>query len=153
MGKFSEATNRTPPTSSLTFKNDDVYVGISSYLKEKNQYGLFANRNFDKGEIIQEYIGKHITKEESDNKKKSTMYMFEVKKYKKIIKVIDGANKKTSSATRYANTVLKIDDPMKNSDFVQYDERIYLKASRKIKRFEEIITYYGENTQNIINAK
>jgi hypothetical protein len=35
MGKFSEATNRTPPTSSLTFKNDDVYVGISSYLKEK----------------------------------------------------------------------------------------------------------------------
>jgi hypothetical protein len=114
---------------------------------------LFANRNFDKGEIIQEYIGKHITKEESDNKKKSTMYMFEVKKYKKIIKVIDGANKKTSSAARYANTVLKIDDPMKNSDFVQYDERIYLKASRKIKRFEEIITYYGENTQNIINAK
>jgi SET domain-containing protein len=153
MGKFSEASKRTPSTSSPTFENDDVYVAESSYLKEKNQCGLFANRNFGVGDIIQEYIGKHITKEESDNKKKSTMYMFEVKVNGKIDKVIDGAKAGTSSAARYANTVLKNDDPMKNSDFVQYRGRIYLKAVKEIQKSKEIITYYGKNTHDIINAK
>jgi hypothetical protein len=153
MGKFKEASNRTPSTSSPTFENDDVYVGISTYLKEKDQHGLFANRDFDENEIIQEYIGKNITNEESNNKKKSTMYMFEVKVNGRVDKVIDGALARTSSAARYANTVLDFDDPERNSTFVQYNERIYLKASRKIKRFQEIITYYGKNTQNVINAK
>jgi SET domain-containing protein len=155
MGKFSDASKRTPSHSSPTFENDDVYVAESSYVKEKHQrcLGLFANRNFDEGEIIQEYIGKHITKEESDNKTKSTMYMFEVKVNGRVDKIIDGANARTTSAARYANTVLKNDDPMKNSDFVQYRGRIYLKAVKKILKSQEIITYYGKNTQDIINAK
>jgi len=42
-------------------------------LKENDQYGLFANRDFDENEIIQEYIGKNITNEESNNKKKNQL--------------------------------------------------------------------------------
>jgi len=47
------------------------------------------------------------------------MYMFEVKVNGEIIKVIDGALARTSSAARYANTVLEFDDPERNSTFVQ----------------------------------
>jgi hypothetical protein len=79
--------------------------------------------------------------------------MFEVKVKGKIIKVIDGASASTTSAARYANTVLEFDDPNRNSEFVQYNSRIYLKASKKIKRNQEIMTYYGDKTSGVINAK
>ena len=84
MGKFSEASRRTPKTSSKGFSNDDVYVSKSGYLDTCNAkgYGLYANRSFLKGDVIQEYRGKRISKQQSDKKLNNTQYMFAVKKKK-----------------------------------------------------------------------
>lgn len=144
---------RTPKTSSKTFVNDDVYVSKSKFLDSCNAkgFGLYANRMYRNGDVIQEYKGKVISKKQSEEKMKNNQYMFEVKQNNKtILFVIDAAVAKTSSALRYVNSVLDCNDKRRNTEFVQYDKRIYLVAIKKIRKNDEFVSYYGENTDKII---
>ena len=154
MGKFSEASKRTPKTSSSSFSNDDVYVSQSAYLKscKVNGSGLYANRSYDKGDVIQEYRGKIISVDQSNEKSRNKQYMFNVKHNHKTLFVIDAAVARTSSASRYVNSVSSFTDNDRNTEFVQYKQRIYLVASKKIAKHDELISFYGENTDKIICA-
>lgn len=152
MGKFRDASMRTPKTSSKTFVNNDVYVSKSNFLQSCNVIGsgLYANRLYCAGDVIQEYKGKKISKKQSDEKMKNNQYMFEVKRNKTILFVIDAAVAKTSSALRYVNSVIDCNDKRRNTEFVQYDTKIYLVATKKIRKNDEFVSYYGENTDKII---
>ena len=152
MGKFSEASIRTPKSSSNSFSNNDVYVSLSTYLStcKVKGFGLYANRSYNKGDVIQEYKGKQISVEHSNQKSRNKQYMFNVKQNNKIIFVIDAAVARTSSAARYVNSVTDFTDNDRNTEFVQYKQRIYLVATKRISKKDELISYYGEHTDQVI---
>ena len=154
MGKFSEASKRTLKTSSNSFSNNDVYVSQSVYLQscEVRGWGLYANRLYNKGDVIQEYIGKIISLEQSNAKTRNKQYMFNVRKNHKISFVIDAAVASKSSAARYVNSVTSFTDNDRNTEFVQYNQRIYLVAAKQIVKHRELISFYGEDTDKIICA-
>jgi hypothetical protein len=62
---------------------------------------------------------------------------------------IDGKDKSVSSIARYANAADTLEQV--NAEFVQFGERVFLVATRKIEANEEIITWYGEDTE-VINS-
>lgn len=153
MGKFREASIRTPKTSSNSFSNNDVYVSQSVYLKsvcKVKGFGLYANRSYKKGDVIQEYKGKQISVEQSNEKSRNKQYMFNVKHNHKLLFVIDAAVARTSSAARYVNSVTDFTDNDRNTEFIQYKQRIYLVATKRIAKNDEFISYYGEHTDKII---
>jgi hypothetical protein len=152
MGYFSEASKRTPKRSSKTFRNDDVYVAKSKLLNN-TELGLFANRDYDAGDIIQEYKGKNISDEDAENKTRNRKYMFEVRRRGNVVHVIDAANSHTSSAVRFVNTSLKRHNKQQNSEFKQYALRIYLVATKQIPKHTEFVAYYGDNTFGVLNEK
>jgi hypothetical protein len=152
MGKFYEASERTPHFSSISFKNNDVFVDISKFLHHQG-IGLYASRSYNRKDVIQEYVGTNITDEQAESKRKGRKYMCDVKVGRTVLHVIDGSNSKKASAVRYANSVLHWGDRKRNSELVQYKHKIYLVATSKIKRNSEIITFYGEDTELVINEK
>ncbi len=154
MGKYEEASLRTLVGVSSQHIDDDVYVHPSKYLlklgiTDKNN-GLYANRTFQAGDVIIEYIGKQISLEKSNTKSRAKQYMFEVRKNGKVAFVIDAANNKFSSAAKFANTVI-YDNEGQNAEFKQYKQRIYLVALKRIRANTEILTWYGHNTHGVIN--
>lgn len=155
MGKFSEASSRTPSYSSSTFRNGDVYVAPSVYLKN-NGFGLYANRDYEEKDIIQEYKGVRLTNrqalamEADQENTQAKNYLFEVNNGQKVNHVIDGSDERKTSAVRFANSTKTWKNKSRNAEFVQYKKKVYLVASRPIKQHSEIITYYGEYTKKII---
>jgi SET domain-containing protein len=135
-----------------------VYVSVSKYLKERcgsaadgnMAYGLYASRQYLKGDVIQEYKGRIISEKESNEKRRNIEYMFDVRQGRKILFVIDAGDPKNSSAARYANSVLDFHDKDRNAEYVQHDRKIYLVASKRVRPNEELLSFYGENTENII---
>lgn len=155
MGKFYDASSRTPSYSSTTFKNRDVYVAPSAYLKNIG-YGLYANRDYGERDIIQEYKGGRLTHrqalemEADQENTQAKNYLFEVNNGQKVNHVIDGSDERKTSAVRFANSTKTWKNKSRNAEFVQYKKRVYMIASRPIKQHSEIITYYGEHTTDII---
>jgi SET domain-containing protein len=94
--------------------------------------GLFAGENIKKGEIIIEYIGNILNKEEAD-KKVNAQYLFEITRNK----TIDGSPR--WNIARYANHSC---DGNAESDIKQ--GRVFVKAAENIKEGEEIVYDYGE---------
>lgn len=94
--------------------------------------GLFAGEDIKKGELIIEYIGNILTKEEAD-KKTSSQYLFEVSRNK----TIDGTPR--WNIARYANHSC---DGNAESDVTK--GRVFVKAIKNIKEGEEIVYDYGE---------
>ena len=78
--------------------------------------------------------------------------MFNVRKNHKISFVIDAAVASKSSAARYVNSVTSFTDNDRNTEFVQYNQRIYLVAAKQIVKHRELISFYGEDTDKIICA-
>ena len=151
--KYSDASVRTSKKSSPTFRNDDVYVSKSNFLKKNgvDGYGLYASRPYYTGDVIQEYTGIKISLEEATNKKTHKNYFFEIKANGKIVCIIDAANASRSSPARYVNTIRYAhEERYRNTTFVQYQQKIYLVAIKPIKRDSELIAYYGKFTENII---
>jgi len=153
MGVYKEASERTVVGVSKRHVDDFVFVSESMFLKGKGLKGyvLFANKTFEKGRIIIEYVGKLLTDRQAETKKRYKQYMFDVKSNGKVIFVIDGANSKYASAAKFVNTTEIFFDKHRNAEFVQYNQKIYLKASSKIKEGDEIIAFYGPDTHKIIN--
>lgn len=120
--KFSPNTKKLPDHH---FKAVKVKRGLAGL-------GLFAGEDIKKGEIIIEYIGNILTKEEAD-KKTSSQYLFEVSRNK----TIDGTPR--WNIARYANHSC---DGNAESDVTK--GRVFVKAIRNIKEGDEIVYDYGE---------
>ena len=152
--KFKAASLRTPNRSSPSFKNSDVYVQVSHFLRDIGirGYGLYASRDYAIGDVIQEYTGKLVSLEECKKKRTHRNYFFEVRgKRKNVTHVIDGANTSYSGPARYVNSIrYEEEQALQNTKFVQQDKKIYLMAIRPIRRNEELISYYGKHTEAII---
>ncbi len=95
--------------------------------------GLFANKDFKRGDFIIEYTGEHITHEESD--RRGGRYLFILNK--KI--VVDG--KKHHNKGRYINHSCK---PNAEAETDDEEEKIRILAKRAIKKGEEIAYDYGK---------
>jgi len=94
--------------------------------------GLFALEDISKGELIIEYIGNILNKEESDAAK-ANMYLFEVNRNK----TIDGSVR--WNMARYINHSCD-----GNAESEIRKGRVYVKAIKDIKEGEEISYDYGE---------
>jgi SET domain-containing protein len=118
----------SPNTKSLPdhhFKKVKVKRGLSGL-------GLFAGEDIRKGELIIEYIGDILTKEEAD-KVTNCQYLFEVSRNR----TINGSPR--WNIARYANHSC---DGNAESDIKK--GRVFVKATKNIKEGEEIVYDYGE---------
>lgn len=94
--------------------------------------GLIAGENIKKGEMIIEYIGNILNKEEAD-KKVTSQYLFEINRNK----TIDGTPRWNTA--RYANHSC-----MPNAESDIKKGRVFVTAIKNIKEGEEIVYDYGE---------
>ncbi len=113
------------------FKNVKVKRGLSGL-------GLFAGEAIKKGEIIIEYVGNILTKEEAD-KIKTNQYLFEVSRNR----TIDGRDR--GNIARYANHAC---GGSENAESDVKKGRVFIKAIKNIKEGEEITYDYGEEFFN-----
>jgi spore maturation protein CgeB len=100
--------------------------------------GLFAGEDIKKGELIIEYIGNILTKEEVDNVK-SNQYLFEVTRNK----TIDGSVR--WNIARYCNHAC---EEAANAESEIKKGRVFVKAIKDIKEGDEIVYDYGEEFVN-----
>ncbi len=94
--------------------------------------GLFAGETIKKGELVIEYIGNILNKEEADAIK-GGMYLFEVTRNK----TIDGSVR--WNIARYCNHSCD-----GNAESEIKKGRVFIKATKTIKEGEEIVYDYGE---------
>jgi hypothetical protein len=100
--------------------------------------GLFAGENIKKGELIIEYIGDILNKEEAD-KKITSQYLFEITRNK----TIDGSPR--WNIARYCNHAC---EEAANAESEIKKGRIFVKAIKDIKEGDEIVYDYGEEFVN-----
>lgn len=100
--------------------------------------GLFAGENIKKGELIIEYIGNILNKEEAD-KKTTSQYLFEITRNK----TIDGSPR--WNIARYCNHAC---DEAANAESEIKRGRVFVKAIKDIKEGDEICYDYGEEFVN-----
>jgi SET domain-containing protein len=119
-------------------------VAPSKFLKKLriNGNGLYANRNYKAGDVVIEYIGRTITDKEAESKSRFSQCMFDVKVNGKVIHVIDSANNKYSSAAKFVNSSSSWHSRQRNAEFKQYNQSVYLVATKGIRAGTEIISYY-----------
>ncbi len=100
--------------------------------------GLFAGEDIKKGEMIIEYIGNILTKEEAD-KITTNQYLFEVGRNK----TIDGSVR--WNIARYCNHAC---EEAGNAESDVKKGRVIIKAIKNIKEGDEILYDYGEEFVN-----
>lgn len=108
---------------------------------EKKPLGLWTMVKIKKNSYIGEYKGE-------ETKYRKSNYIFKISNKKDTY--IDAKKLKHGSFLRYVNASLNYNDI--NAIYVQYKQRIYLKAIKDIKPRREIITYYGKHTKDIIES-
>lgn len=96
--------------------------------------GLYADEDIKKGRLIIEYTGDRISSKEAE--RRGGRYLFAVTKRL----VIDGKKKKNTA--RYINHACK---PNAEAEHETTENRIYIRAIKKIKKGEEITYDYGED--------
>ncbi len=96
--------------------------------------GLFAGEDIKKGELIIEYIGEILNKEQAD-KKASSQYLFEVTRNK----TIDGTPR--WNIARYCNHAC---EEAANAESEIKRGRVFIQAIKNIKEGDEIVYDYGE---------
>jgi len=95
--------------------------------------GLFAAETISKGQLIIEYTGERI--DDAESERRGGRYLFEVKKNL----VIDGSH--PSHTARYINHAC---NPNAEAEHEVTEDRVYIRALRKIRPGEEITIDYGE---------
>ncbi len=100
--------------------------------------GLFAGEDIKKGEMIIEYIGNILNKEEAE-KINTNQYLFEVNRNK----TIDGSVR--WNMARYCNHAC---EEAGNAESDIKKGRVFIKAIKHIKEGEEILYDYGEEFVN-----
>ncbi len=96
--------------------------------------GLFACEDIKKGELIIEYIGEILNKEQAD-KKATSQYLFEVTRNR----TIDGTPR--WNIARYCNHAC---EEAANAESEIKKGRVFIRAIRNIKEGDEIVYDYGE---------
>lgn len=96
--------------------------------------GLFAGEDIKKGELIIEYIGEILNKEQAD-KKATSQYLFEVSRNK----TIDGTPR--WNIARYCNHAC---EEAANAESEIKKGRVFIRAIKKINEGDEIVYDYGE---------
>ena len=100
--------------------------------------GLFAGEDIKKGELVIEYIGNILNKEEAD-KITTGQYLFEINRNK----TIDGSVR--WNIARYCNHAC---EEAGNAESEIKKGRVFIKAIKNIKEGEEIVYDYGEEFVN-----
>lgn len=95
--------------------------------------GLFAGEDIPKEQLIIEYTGDRISEDEAN--RRGGKYLFQVTPDL----VIDGKAHKNTA--RYINHACK---PNAEAEHDEADNRIYIRAAKKIKAGEEITYHYGK---------
>lgn len=113
------------------FKNVKVKRGLAGL-------GLFAGEDIKKGELIIEYIGNILNKEEAENVS-TNQYLFEVTRNK----TIDGSVR--WNIARYCNHAC---EEAGNAESDIKKGRVFIKAIKNIKEGDEIVYDYGEEFVN-----
>lgn len=127
---------------SFFMKNNDFEVKKSQIPGAGK--GLFAKRDFKKGERILEYLGEEITEKEADRRADEHDqygYLFFISKNK----CIDAYNNPEALA-RYANDakgLTKIKGLNNNCCYDIYKRSGWIKAEKNIKSGDEILVSYG----------
>jgi len=111
-----------------TMKNENVQTK-----KSQSGMGLFAARDFKKGEIIIEYTGEKITEEEAN--RRGGRYLFELNDEW----TIDGKGR--ANLARYINHGCK---PNCYPELDDEEEHIFIYAKKNIKVGEELTYNYGK---------
>lgn len=112
---------------------DDTYRPRVQVKKSTTGLGLFAGEVIQKDQLIIEYTGERITHTEAD--KRGGKYLFTVTN--KVI--IDG--KERGNTARYINHACS---PNAEAEHDESDDRIYIRARKKILPGEEITYHYGK---------
>jgi uncharacterized protein len=95
--------------------------------------GLFANRDFKKGDAVIEYTGKTISEEEAQ--RRGGKYLFELNdKW-----TIDGTTR--TNTARYINHSCK---PNCFPELTENEKRVFIMAKKNIKCGEELTYNYGK---------
>ncbi len=121
-----------------TVKLPDHHFKIVKAKRGVAGLGLFAGENIKKGELIIEYIGNILNKEEAD-KKTTSQYLFEITRNK----TIDGSPR--WNIARYCNHAC---NEAANAESEIKKGRVFVKAIKDIKEGEEICYDYGEEFVN-----
>ncbi len=110
-------------------KQDTAYI----IKRSSAGLGLFANRDFKRGDFIIEYTGEHISNEEAD--RRSGKYLFILNKDV----TIDGRGRE--NIARYINHSCK---PNAEAEVDDEENKIRILARKKIKVGEELTYDYGK---------
>ena len=121
-----------------TLKLPDHHFKIVKVKRGLAGLGLFAGENIKKGEMIIEYIGEILNKEESD-KIETNQYLFEISPNH----TINGQVR--WNIARYCNHAC---EEAANAESDVKKKRVFIKAIKNIKEGEEIVYDYGEEFVN-----
>ncbi len=119
-------------------KLPDHHFKIVKVKRGLSGLGLFAGEDIKKGELIIEYIGNILNKEEAE-KINTNQYLFEVNRNK----TIDGSVR--WNIARYCNHAC---GDIGNAESEIKKGRVFIKAIKNIKEGEEIMYDYGEEFVN-----
>lgn len=138
--------------ASISKKNMVVPMGyVIKYTRsKKKQKGLFTDNGcpLRKGDVIGEFLGKNITVEKFNKNPYMNDKVHEVRKHSRPYFILDGRNKKNSSFVNVCNAPKH--KRSANAKFVQWKQRIFLKAIKNIKPKEEILAWYGWMTEELV---
>ena len=112
---------------------NDAYRPELTTKRSSAGLGLFALEDIKKGQLVIEYTGERIT--EAEASKRGGRYLFEVTDDL----VIDGKGRENKA--RYINHACK---PNCEAEHDEEDDRIYIRASKNIKKGDEISYNYGK---------
>ncbi len=113
--------------------SDDNYRPKVRVKRSSAGLGLFADEDIKKDQLIIEYTGDRITQEEAN--RRGGKYLFDVTE----TLAIDGKERKHTA--RYINHACK---PNAEAEHDEEDDRIYIRACKKIKKGDEITYHYGK---------
>lgn len=111
---------------------DDLQEPLVLVKRSSTGLGLFAGEDIPKNQYIIEYTGERITEAEAN--RRGGMYLFAVTENL----TIDGKERKNTA--RYINHACK---PNAEAEHDESDDRIYIRACKKINAGEEITYDYG----------
>ena len=129
---------------SKTGSKPPSYIEIKESTIPNAGKGAFANVDIPEDTTIGEYLGKNYIGKDISNAHGD--YLFSIKVKNKEVKIIDGKSKSLSSWVRYVNSPLKFEDG--NAHFYQYNQKIFIKTRKPIKKGDELFAYYGDDYVN-----
>jgi hypothetical protein len=132
--KVAKTVSKKGATKEVTEKLPDHHFKKVKAKRGLAGLGLFAGEDIKKGELIIEYIGEILNKEQAD-KKATSQYLFEVTRNR----TIDGTPR--WNIARYCNHAC---EEAANAESEIKKGRVFIRAIKNIKEGDEIVYDYGE---------